>query len=333
MVRLVGFFSLVLVLLSVSRAAAQATHVRTQATIRVTVAFPNGARLSSGFRVQLIRGMNNSTPTAAQMTDSSGEAEFGNVDPGDYRVSVSGQGIQTTESGTIQVEDGSVFQSAFVTVHRSDEGNSSEGRAMGAAVAVSDLNVPKKAAEEFDHGNVELDHQNWGKAVEHYAKATSIYPKYSAALYAEAVAYSRLNQTDNQKKALESAIAANDHCVPALINLAKIDVAEKKNAQAGGLLGKATLADPENTEALALLVRVDFLLGRYEQSVADAKKVHGMSHEMYPWVHYTAASAYEHLGKIPESVTELKLYLEEDPQSPRADAVRQTILAMEKPGN
>jgi len=302
---------------------------RADCSLRVTVSLQTGALAGAGYRVELVRGINGSTPFTIVTTNSSGTAEFQNLEPGEYRVIISGQGMQTEESATVRIGQDTAFQNASITVRIPDDARPTEVHPMSPAVSVSDLNVPKKASSEFERGNAEMDNRNWGKALDHFTKAVSIYPKYSGALYAEAVVYNRLSQPDKQRDALQLAINANDHCVPALIGLAKMDVAGKKNMEASDLLYKAVLAEPANVESLAMLSRVDFFLGQYERSIADVQRAHAMPHQQFAWIHYTAASAYERLGNVSASIAQLKIYLDEDPQSPRADSVRQAIAAME----
>jgi Tfp pilus assembly protein PilF len=310
-------------------AVSPASSGRAECSLRVTVSLQTGAPAGPGYRVELVRGINGDTPFTIVTTNSAGTAEFQNLEPGEYRVIISGQGILTEESATVRIGQDTAFQNASINVRISDDARPTEVHSMSPAVSVSDLNVPKKASNEFERGNVEMDNRNWGKALDHFTKAVSIYPKYSGALYAEAVVYNRLSQPDKQRYALELAISANGHCVPALIGLAKMDVTEKKNAEASDLLYKAVLAEPANVESLAMLSRVDFFLGQYERTIADAQRVHRMPHEHYAWIHYTAATAYERLGNFSASIAELKTYLLEDPQSPRADSVRQAIAEME----
>jgi tetratricopeptide (TPR) repeat protein len=244
--------------------------------------------------------------------------------PGDYRVEVSGTGIETAESGIIHIEDGKVFLSELVAVRRT-EGSGKVNGAAGSVVKVEDLNVPKKAADELARGNSEMQHKNWEKAADHFKKAVSIDPQYCSAYYNLSVAYFQLKQTDKQRDALQKALNGDNHFVPALVGLAHIDFADHKLPETRDLLNKAVSDDPTDVDALALLVRVDFMQGKYQEAIADVQKVHELPHAGYATVHYTAAAAYQRLNKIPEMIEELKIYLKEDPASPTAGYVRKTI--------
>lgn len=301
----------------------------TMCTLRVDVAFADKGETTEGLRVQLLQGLTSGSPYQVSLTNSSGSAEFENLLPGDYRIEVSGEGIETADSGNIHVENGRVFMSAMVVVRRADSAGNGAGRLGGNSVNVHELNVPKDASDELARGDAEMQQKHWKKAAEHFQKAVSIYPKYSSGYYNLSVAYLQLKQPDKQRDTLQKALAIDDHFAPALVSLAHFEFADHKLPETRDLLNKAVSADPTNVEALALLVRVDFLQGQYSQTITDADKAHSLPHQGYATVHYTAAAAYQQLHQIPEMISELKLYLQEDPNSPNAAYVRQTIADLE----
>jgi Tfp pilus assembly protein PilF len=303
---------------------------RSANTLRVDVAFVTGGQVGSGVRVQLLQGLASAAPLEVEMTNSSGSAEFPNLPPGDYRIEVSGHGIETTQSGIVHIEDGQVFESQLVAVRKAEDPNSGAPKGvLGNTVTVAELNVPKEASQELARGYAEMQKSNWKRAAEHFNKAISIYPQYASGYYNLSAAYFRLGKSDTQRDALRKALKVNDSFVPALVSLAHLEVADHKPEQARALLDKAVSTDPTNVEALALRVRVAFLQGQDQQAIADAQKVHGMPHQDYATVHYTAAAAFQRLNRIPEMLTELQTFLQEDPKNPRADYVRQTIAELQ----
>jgi Tfp pilus assembly protein PilF len=304
-------------------------HNQTVNTLRVDVAFFTGGHVPSGIRVQLLQGLANSVPLSVVMTDSAGSAEFPGLLPGDYRVQISGPGIEPKQSDIIHIQDGQVFISETIAVRKASESNPESNGAAGSTVTVSELDVPKQASRELDRGNSEMQHNNWQKAVDHFTKAVSIYPKYASAYYNLSVAYSHLEKPDAQREALQNALKINDNLIPALVSLAHLDVTDHKPEQAKQELDKVLAANPANVEALALRVRVDFMLGQDQQAIDDAQKVHDLPHADYASVHYTAAAAYQRLNQIPQMIAQLRLLLQEDPKNPRADYIRQTIAELQ----
>ncbi|HTU35734.1 MAG TPA: tetratricopeptide repeat protein [Candidatus Acidoferrum sp.] len=300
----------------------------TRCTLRVDVEFANKGEPVVGASVELFEGFAGASPGRVGLTNSSGSAEFESLLPGDYRIEVSGEGIETTDLGNVHIESGRIFMSELVAVHAAS-GNAGAGK--GCTVSVSDLNVPSKALQEFASGDSEMQRKNWKKAADRFKKAVSIYPQYSSAYYNLSIAYYQLGQKDNQRAALLKALGVDAHFVPALVSLAHVDFAGHDLLKARELLDTAIAADPTNVDGLALLVRVDFVQGRYTQAIADAQKVHSLPHQGYATVHYTAAAAYQQLNEIPQTIEQLKIYLKEDPTSPSAAYVRKTIADLENP--
>ena len=298
-----------------------------KATIRLDVIYPNGAHAGPHLRAQLRRGID-AIMVAMDQTSSSGNVEFNEVDPGQYNIRVSGDGIEPSESGMFTLEDTRTFMSVRVVVKPSDEDQGAEMRG-GASISVVDLNVPKKAQKEFEHGENELSQENWEKAIEHLNKAIQIYPQYSLAYNDLGICYGHLKQYDKERDAFIRAINANQRCVPALVNLAHMDMQNNRLAEATGLLEKATSTEPESVQTLSLTAQLDFMQGRYEQAIMTAHKVHGLPHQHFAIVHYVAASAYQKQGHTPEAIGELQLFLQEEPQGPRADAVRKVMGEMQ----
>jgi tetratricopeptide (TPR) repeat protein len=304
---------------------------QTHCTLRVDVIFATGGHAPAKLRVRLVRTMNQ-TPIGESMTNSSGTAEFSDLEPGEYAAIVSGDGIETASSDTIEVNDWSVFLSKTVAVQPTVQARPSpQAITAGTSLAVSavDLNVPPKAGKEYDRGNAEMVQQDWAKAIEHFNKATEIDPEFSAAYNNLAVCYGHMGNRAKEREALRQAIALNERCVPALVNLAYLDMHENQLAPAGELLDKALIADPINVEALAYLADVELAEQRYESSIAAARRAHSLPHERFAGVHYTAASALEREGRIREAIAELQIFLQEAPQNPRAEGARKAMAAMQ----
>ena len=299
------------------------------ATVRVEVDYANGDHAPGRLRVQLRQGIDNRL-VAMDFTSSSGTAVFMELSPGEYSIRVTGDGIEPAESETFTVDGAKMFQTVMVTIKKAEQAEAgSNVRSSGSSVAAIDLNVPKKAAKEFERGGREMADQNWDKGVEHLGKAIALYPQYSSAYNDLAVCYERLGQKEKQREALQKAIGVNDRFVPALVNLAHLEMKDKHLAEAVTLLNKAATADPTNVVALGLLAQADFLQGRYDQAIVDAHKVHMLPHQHFAIAHYTAAAAFERENRIPEAISELQVFLQEDPQSPRADVARKALATMQ----
>lgn len=295
--------------------------------VHVYVTYPDDRAVTSQVKVGLVSGTSGAQ-VEELFTNDRGEATFLNVSLGNYHVSVSGQGIRTTQSDSFEVDERKSTQSIMVRVQPDAE--SSAGKASGATVSAADLKVPKKASKEFDKATQLIAKQDWQAAIDQLNKTLAIYPDYAQAYNNLGVVYAHLGDANKEREALQKAVAANNHFGPALVNLARLEIKEQNFAAAEGHLNQATAIDPTDTRSLTLLAQVQLLDHHYQEAIASAVKVHSMSHDSDAMVHYIAARAWERLNRLADAVTELKLFLTEEPSGDRANAARQEMAAIEK---
>ena len=295
--------------------------------VQVAVVFSNGAHAGAHLRVQLRLAIT-STLVAMDLTNQQGTVEFEELNVGEYVIRVTGDGIEPAESSQFSVEDGKDFQTVTIMVKPAAGAEPGADVRASSSVAAADLNVPKKAAKEYQHAGEEMAADNYDKAIDHLDKAIAIYPQYSAAYNDLGVCYGHLKEKDKQREALLKAVSVNGHCIPALINLAHMEMKDNQLADALATLNKALTTEPSNVDALSLLTQLDFQQGHYDQTILEAHKVHDIPHH-YAIVHYTAAQALDRESRIPEAMVELQLFLQEEPQGPRADVVRKVLAAMQ----
>jgi tetratricopeptide (TPR) repeat protein len=297
--------------------------------VYVHVVYPNQRSAGSRLRVQLMSG-SGSTPVAESFTDDRGQVQFLRVFVGEYHIIVNGDGIQEADSGAFEVDRRRSSQDIFITVHPSNEKAENQPTAISSSVAALDLKIPQNAHKEFDKGMQAISDQDWNKALQRLNRAIEFYPDYALAYNNLALVYGHLNDVAHEREELEKAIALNDHLVPALVNLAKLDLRESDAPRAETLLEGAVRAGPTNVEALTLLGQAQLLNKHYQQAIASAQSVHAVPHQNFAVVHYIAARAYEGENRLSEAVAELQLFLKEEPSGARADHVRAEILKLQQ---
>jgi tetratricopeptide (TPR) repeat protein len=297
--------------------------------VKVKLVYSDGRACNIQAHVKLM-GDAGSTRVVEGFTDDGCTIEFSAVRVGTYHVVVSGEGIESADSGAFELDSRKVTQSLEVVVTRVGEANAvAPMNPHGHTVAAGDLNIPRDARKEFDKASDLMAKENWKKAVDHLNKALVIYPKYAAAYNNLGVIRGKLGDRPGERDALQKAVSLNSHFAPAYANLAKMAIVDRNYPEAESLLSKATAADPEDAQTLVLLANVELLDQHYDDAIANCRKVHSMAHDSQALVHYIAARALEHESRPADAVAELQTFLKEEPSGPRADAVRKEMAGLQ----
>jgi tetratricopeptide (TPR) repeat protein len=262
------------------------------------------------------------TPIATTFTNDNGKADFRNVIVGEYHVVVSGPGIQTTASQSFEVDSRQVTQSEYVIVAKSQSDEGKTGASRRGTVSASELMIPEKARKELDKANEAVARQDWKDAEKLLNKAIAIYPQYAMAYNNLGVIYARMNDPVHEQQALEKAVSLDQHFAPACQNLAKLYLRQKAYSKAEGLLDKGLSADPNNGEYLMLMADVQYMEGHYGASIDAAQKAHALPKAHPAMAHYIAAMAYQQQKRPEDALAEFQMFLNEEPDGPRADHVR-----------
>jgi len=318
--------SLLPFLLFVSAAPAQMDRgfAEPVARVRVRVAFPDHAPCSASTRVQL----SGNSGFALAEGSVSGEciAEFFDVPPGRYRVTVSGNDVMN--GGEADVEIASVIVQE-VEVRARRKADAAGDMSSAAFISVSDLGVPTPAAKEFGKANHLIARQDWPNATKRLQKAVAMYPNYAAAYNNLGAAYSRMGNVSEARTALQQAITLNDHLAAAYVNLARVDFLEKDFPDAESLLNKASSLGPPDVNQFKLLSYAQVMDQHFDQAIDTAHRAHASQVRGHAFLHLAAAHAYEQEKKIGDSIGELQTYLNEEPAAPRADEVKKAIITLQ----
>lgn len=298
-------------------------------SVQVHVTFTNSRHAGSHLQVVLMEGSSN-TPVATNLTNDIGVVDFGHIPVGEYHVIVSGDNIETTDSGVFDVDSRRLAQSQEVAVR--EKSTAAETAVPGAAPTISaaDLKVPDKARHEFDKANGAMMHQEWQKAIEHLQKAITIDPTYASAYNNLGAVYARLKDEAHERQALEKAISLNDRLYQAMVNLAKLDIRLNDYVHAQSLLERAMAVDASDPHSLMLLAYAQFFNQHYDAAIANVQRIHAMAHDNMAFAHYIAARAYEHENRLQSAVVELQAFLKEEPAGARADHIRDEIRQLQR---
>jgi predicted Zn-dependent protease len=289
--------------------------------VRITVAFSNGGPCDPSTNIALL---NSGGIVAEGAVNDSCEVNFSSISPGTYRISVTGQTFDRSDTHTVEINS-SGMNDVEVRVQRKAQLPPSK---ISPLVSASDLSVPASAKKEFDKAAELMARQNWTKAIEKLNHAIAIAPNYSTAYNDLGVAYGHIGDHEHQFSSFQKAISINEHCSPAYANLARMSIDSGDLPEAEKLLNHALEYEPNNVATLVLLSFVEFNNRHFNEVVATAHKAHALA-ENHAIVHWAAAVALEREpNRVTDRQSELKLYLQEAPSGAHASQALQMLTTL-----
>jgi tetratricopeptide (TPR) repeat protein len=288
--------------------------------VRVRIAFVNGAcDVATHVRLMGLTG-----PVAEGTANDQCEVDFENLPAGTYRLNVLGENVIDTD--VITAAAGSTeFE---VKVRRGNEPEGTAGVAASPSVSVADLGIPANARKEFDKANKLISRQDFTKAIQCLNRAIAIYPAYAGAYNNLGVIYARLGDRAREREDLQKAISINDHFAPAYVNLGRMNIGSGDFSGAESVLSKASSFDPTDAMTLVLLTFAEFKDRRPDRAIETSRKAHALKGE-HAFAHMVAARAFEQKRDAVDAVTELEVFLKEEPAGPRADIARKELAAQQ----
>jgi Tfp pilus assembly protein PilF len=254
-------------------------------------------------------------------TDTNGRVDFFVTSGMNYRLAVSGPGIEGT-STSFEIPPSERFHHEDVQVVVRAGGTVS--KAPGRMVSAESLRVPEKAKEEFAKGMKEMSANNWSKAREHFQKAIKDYPQFDWAYNNIGISHIRENNTNAARDAFEKAITINDKNADAVRNLARTKLTANDYAGVKQLLLKLG-PDPHDLEALTMLCYAQLNLHEFDAALANALKVHQGEPDRLPFAHLVAARVYEIKHDQSSAQAQYQMYLNEAPDTPQAQIAKEGL--------
>lgn len=297
-------------------------------SVHVRVVLSNSRSAGPYLLVLLLDGTTDQV-VGTTYTNDLGSADFSTVPLGNYHVKVSGDGIETTNSDTFEVDARKVTQEQYVTVRQLADSGPKPVSSHSTMISVADLNVPQKARKELDKANVAMAEKNWKASLQHLNQAIAIAPQYATAYNNLGVLYGKMNDLPHEEEALKKAISLDDHFATPFVNYGKMCLQQKNFPQAEILLQKAISAEPNNPETLMLLADAQYMNRHFAAAIVSAQQSHSAGRDHPSFVHYIAARAYQQEGQQSEALAEFQRFLQEEPKGPRADQVRLDISKIE----
>lgn len=295
--------------------------------VRIRIAFDDHGSCNAATRVVLTGNMG----FAFGEGSVNGEcvAEFFDVPPGRYRVSIQGEDAANADQGDVEVNP--VISQDLEVRARHGQG-SDPARWVGSAsfVAVADLKMPASAAKEFEKAGRLIEKQNWEKASEHLRKGLATYSTYAAGYNNLGAIYVRLGNIPQAREAFQKAVGLDDRLAAPYVNLARLSFMEKDYPTAESFLQKAIgLAPAENVDELILLAYSELFDKHLNDAIRTSQQGHALRFKQHVVLHLVAASAFEQQARVADSIQELQMYVSEEPNGPQTERVKRAMATLQ----
>lgn len=197
-------------------------------------------------------------------------------------------------------------------------------------ISSADLHMPSNAAREFEKADRLIAKQDWTKATERLRKGLTMYPRSAAAYNNLGAVYSYLGNKMEAREALQRAIALDDRMAPAYVNLGRLSFVENDFPNAESLLSKAiSLAPAQNANELYLLAYSQVADHHLDEALRTSRQAHVDKLNGHAFLHLVAANAFEQQNRIQDCISELQLYLREEPTGSSAPKVTEALATLQ----
>ena len=305
---------------------AQLAHPARDSQLRVVVTYEDRMSKVRDATVELMDTFGGSS-SISKITDQDGRAEFSTF-TGAHRVRITGPEMYPYE-GEFEILPSESVHIETIRVRRKPDAQEPtvEGK---DTVPLVRLKIPDKARKQFEEGSRAMEEKNWPESRKHFQAAVDLYADYDLAYNGLGVACSQLHDMPAARQAFLKAVALNDKFAGAERNLARFMLSDHNYEEAASLLNRSLAVDSKNAWALTNVAFAELELKRYKDAAEHALQVHTLPHEGLANAHVVAAYALDALGRQPEAVVQLKLYLKEDPKGPNAQRAQQELLRLTK---
>lgn len=182
---------------------------------------------------------------------------------------------------------------------------------MQGSISAAELNIPPRAAKEFEKGKKALLKDRLDEARDHFQRSVEIYPQYAMAYNNLGVIAMRTGDMEGGKQFFVKAVELDPKLPNASLNLAKVSSEGGQFAEVERLTNNVLSSDPNNVEAMVLLANALFMQSRFEPALTMIRKVHGLEHKPFTMAHLISAAILERLNRPAEAAAEYKVYLAE----------------------
>jgi len=205
----------------------------------------------------------------------------------------------------------------------------SEARASRAGnrttVSVAQMKVPEKARTLLAKAQSALDKRKLDEAHKYLSESLTVYPDFAEALTMRGLMQLDEKKLDDAAATLEQSIHADANYGNAYVVLGAVYNMQSKWDDAIRVLDRGLTLLPQSWQAMFELGKSELAKGNYEAALRRLNKAGDLAPVQYPPLHLAKAHALLGMQNFSEASSELEAYLEQDPKSPNAPAVRESL--------
>jgi Flp pilus assembly protein TadD len=241
--------------------------------------------------------------------------------PGDYRIQTGGIEENFLTAGPLHVPADGPCDIGFTILGRTDSHNS----LAEDDVDVEDLRVSAKAQSLFQSAFAQFARGELQKSRSSFIEVTKLAPRLSRTYNILGVISNQLGDTQSGRQYFEKALELNPHSKPALMNLAKLSMIERKFDAALAMLERYRIGSPDLADVHGMEAEAYLKLGRYNDAIREAKAAHSLPHPNWASIHVIAATSFEALHQTDNAVSEYRQFIQESNQQPLKERAAQRI--------
>lgn len=294
-------------------------------TIEGRVKLGDGAKIISTPFVQLYR---DNDILQEVFTDRDGQFQFTNIYPGRYRIVARLNGYHEAEQYIDLIGWGGITRRVMMELKPLD--TPPNKIAAEPTVSIAELNVPAKADKEYRKGKDDLRAQKYTTAIKHFRKAIEVFPTFPQAHSDLGLALWRSGDLAAAEQAFEACLKIDPAFLYARLNLAELYASSNRGEDARRILEETIVFHPAEGEPYLALGRLHFAAGRLDQAEAACREARSRRNTSAD-VHLLLAKIYLQRNQYAQLVQALEGYLEQAPDGPFANQVRDTLTKIKKP--
>src|SRR4051812_3516837 len=194
-----------------------------------------------------------------------------------------------------------------------------------ATVSVAQMKVPEKARNLLAKAQSALDKRKLQEADRYVAEALRVYPDFAEALTMRGLMALDAKRLDDAAASLEKSIQADSNYGMGYVVLGAVYNMQSRFDDAIRVLDRGLTLMPQSWQGMFELGKSELAKGNYEAALRRLNKAGDLAPQEYPPLHLAKAHALLGMKNFSEASSELEAYLEQDPKSPNAAAVRESL--------